>query len=349
MRQLSTLLLSLLLCATCLAQPDSRPGPYQATLAKINALLVGGAATVKEIEFTVDGSALASSSKTQVYSDGNAGNVTANVPDGKAIKLAVAGTQVAQIDSTGLTLVKNLYYNGAGSASSTLTTMWADAANGNKFANVPTGKYEQHRVGGYGALSLGRVGVTTGDSYWALGLYNANGVAESSVYGGISNELTTMILNVPTGNTIKFKYNAVEKYRFAAALAEFDRLSLGGTIGSSVDPGAGALALTNRIQFAGAGTADSTKSLIYASAADGPISISVPSAQWMRGLVGDAPKWYADSTGFGVSGNSITITTSQSPASNGTGTAGQIAWDANYIYVCTATNTWKRAALTGGY
>lgn len=29
-----------------------------------------------------------------------------------------------------------------------------------------------------------------------------------------------------------------------------------------------------------------------------------------------------------------------------TGTAGQIVWDANYIYVCTATNVWKRVSLT---
>ena len=28
-----------------------------------------------------------------------------------------------------------------------------------------------------------------------------------------------------------------------------------------------------------------------------------------------------------------------------TGTAGQIATDAKYIYVCTATNTWKRVAI----
>lgn len=27
------------------------------------------------------------------------------------------------------------------------------------------------------------------------------------------------------------------------------------------------------------------------------------------------------------------------------GVAGQIATDGNYVYVCTATNTWKRAAL----
>lgn len=36
-------------------------------------------------------------------------------------------------------------------------------------------------------------------------------------------------------------------------------------------------------------------------------------------------------------------------ASNATGTTGQICWDANYLYVCTATNTWKRSLLTGGY
>jgi hypothetical protein len=34
-------------------------------------------------------------------------------------------------------------------------------------------------------------------------------------------------------------------------------------------------------------------------------------------------------------------------ASGDTGTAGQITWDANYIYVCVATNTWKRASLVG--
>jgi hypothetical protein len=36
-------------------------------------------------------------------------------------------------------------------------------------------------------------------------------------------------------------------------------------------------------------------------------------------------------------------------ASTDTGTPGQICWDADYIYVCTATNTWKRSQLTGGY
>jgi hypothetical protein len=47
--------------------------------------------------------------------------------------------------------------------------------------------------------------------------------------------------------------------------------------------------------------------------------------------------------------NTAWPSTSGTKASNATGTAGQISWDANYIYICTATNTWKRAPLTGGY
>jgi hypothetical protein len=36
-------------------------------------------------------------------------------------------------------------------------------------------------------------------------------------------------------------------------------------------------------------------------------------------------------------------------AATATGVAGQISYDANYIYICTSTNTWKRSPLTGGY
>jgi hypothetical protein len=47
-----------------------------------------------------------------------------------------------------------------------------------------------------------------------------------------------------------------------------------------------------------------------------------------------------------VNGDAIRVRTSQTPASaSATGDAGMICWDANYVYVCTAANTWKRAAL----
>jgi hypothetical protein len=47
-----------------------------------------------------------------------------------------------------------------------------------------------------------------------------------------------------------------------------------------------------------------------------------------------------------VNGNRIRIGTAKTPTSaTDTGTTGEICWDASYIYVCTATNTWKRTAI----
>jgi hypothetical protein len=44
--------------------------------------------------------------------------------------------------------------------------------------------------------------------------------------------------------------------------------------------------------------------------------------------------------------NGVMIGPAKTPASaTATGITGQIAWDANYIYICTATNTWKRVAI----
>ena len=48
-----------------------------------------------------------------------------------------------------------------------------------------------------------------------------------------------------------------------------------------------------------------------------------------------------------VNDDRIRIASSKTPASaSDTGTAGEICWDASYIYVCTATNTWKRTAIS---
>jgi hypothetical protein len=49
----------------------------------------------------------------------------------------------------------------------------------------------------------------------------------------------------------------------------------------------------------------------------------------------------------GPTGPASNITGPTTPASaTATGVVGTVVWDANYIYVCTATNTWKRAAIT---
>jgi len=46
-------------------------------------------------------------------------------------------------------------------------------------------------------------------------------------------------------------------------------------------------------------------------------------------------------------GADLVIETTSTPASaSDTGTTGTIEWDSSYIYVCVATDTWKRAALS---
>jgi hypothetical protein len=48
-----------------------------------------------------------------------------------------------------------------------------------------------------------------------------------------------------------------------------------------------------------------------------------------------------------VNADTVRVRTARTPASaSATGATGEICWDANYIYVCTATNTWKRSALS---
>lgn len=53
-----------------------------------------------------------------------------------------------------------------------------------------------------------------------------------------------------------------------------------------------------------------------------------------------APKANAAFTG------TFKIATATPASATAAGTAGQIAWDANFMYVCIATNTWKRTAIS---
>lgn len=49
---------------------------------------------------------------------------------------------------------------------------------------------------------------------------------------------------------------------------------------------------------------------------------------------------------FDVNSNNIRVRTANTPASAGaTCDQGEIAWDTSFIYVCVATNTWKRSAI----
>jgi hypothetical protein len=51
-------------------------------------------------------------------------------------------------------------------------------------------------------------------------------------------------------------------------------------------------------------------------------------------------------TGPVIFSDKLIKATSTPASAAATGTAGQIAWDTSYIYVCTATDTWKRVAIS---
>jgi len=53
----------------------------------------------------------------------------------------------------------------------------------------------------------------------------------------------------------------------------------------------------------------------------------------------------SDGTGFNVLPSSSLGASSTPASASATGTTGEIRWDASYIYICTATDTWKRTAI----
>lgn len=47
-----------------------------------------------------------------------------------------------------------------------------------------------------------------------------------------------------------------------------------------------------------------------------------------------------------IVGTTLRISDTRTPSSSSdNGTAGEICWDSNYLYVCVGTNTWKRCTL----
>lgn len=47
-----------------------------------------------------------------------------------------------------------------------------------------------------------------------------------------------------------------------------------------------------------------------------------------------------------LSGGDVILPTETPATATATGTTGQIAYDASFIYICTATNTWERIAIS---
>lgn len=116
--------------------------------------------------------------------------------------------------------------------------------------------------------------------------------------------------------------------------ASTSAVTVGGNLtvsGTGTSSFAGVLSLTS----ATASTSTSTGAVVLSGASAG---IGIAGAAWIGGL--------ANIAGALTVGGTVIHTLSATPASAAAaGTVGTLSWDASFIYVCTATNTWKRSAI----
>lgn len=91
--------------------------------------------------------------------------------------------------------------------------------------------------------------------------------------------------------------------------------------------------------------------------ADRNTGVFFPGADAMELVAAGLMRLHADAIGVGigtntpsglldVNDNRVRIRTAKTPASaTAAGSTGEVCWDAGYVYVCTATNVWRRTAL----
>jgi len=91
------------------------------------------------------------------------------------------------------------------------------------------------------------------------------------------------------------------------------------------------------------GADDMPGRLTFSTTADGSDAVTERLRVTSAGLVGIATT--APTATLDVNADTMRLRTARTPASaSATGNAGDICWDSSYLYVCTATNTWRRIA-----
>ena len=144
---------------------------------------------------------------------------------------------------------------------------------------------------------------------------------------------TPLILGPSSNNEINIS-NALFQIKSTAPNQNFDISTLkGATLSSS-------LFINASSQFMGIFNTTPT----YALDIGGPGTLRTTGAASIGGATTVAGTLTATDT---VSAPSLKVTSSYTPStSSSTGVTGQIVWDSSYVYICVATNTWKRAAIT---
>ena len=220
-----------------------------------------------------------------------------------------------------------------------------DAGSGDDLKIIAEGA-AQGATNGNGGDVLIKGGVVTGSGSSAIRFFTTGGssagtadhaVAERMNLSGAQNGRLAIGTGATTGATDGITLGGeVDRSLFMA------RRTVSGGVGRS-------LTIQSGGAFAGDTNKDAGNLILSTGTATGTGAASVQVKVAKSGASGNADNTPATVATFDSNGASLArlfVTAPSIPASAAsTGTPGEIAWDATYIYVCTATNTWKRTTL----
>ena len=298
-----------------------------------------------------------------------------------AVNWTWANTTVATVSTTNASPILNLaanYWNGSASQTDLWTIGSALAAGTNGASTLKVS--HTGAADGLGTFIGIQVGGTTSSS---VSIGEANGVAQiwmgvaptqnNALIAGTS---TDSYFNTPSGGTGHLRVNGADVLSFTStAITALQPINVTTLRAATVEGPAntfGVFQFQASNQFTSYSTTAPTLTIAPLTASTGNlINYLVSFSGAITGGVDPAGNIFFGNKDTGISrlgaaslavGNgtagdktgSITLanlilSATQTPATNAAGTAGQLAYDASYIYVCTASGAWKRAALTGGY
>ena len=206
-------------------------------------------------------------------------------------------------------------------------------------------------TGGTGRLFVdasGNVGIGTTSP--ATALHVSTNQSSVSTFQTSGADLYLRLQNsVNTGGYVGYNSSALTLW---TADAERLRIDSSGKVGIGTSSPAAALDIFGNLFFSAASPQiqfNAGGAIIRAPAANSLAFLSDSTNERIRidssGNVGIGTA--SPTTLLDVNADTVRVRTARTPASaSATGATGEICWDANYIYVCTATNTWKRSALS---
>ena len=212
---------------------------------------------------------------------------------------------------------------------------------------------------------------------------NSSAVSSSHDYKINALELGRWSLN---GNTLGAKktIGSIDNQDFGIITNGLERGTVlkNGDVGIGTSNPSSLLNVNGQVTLNGAST-DGSGALMYIKATSGygGLTVDMPSGAYTTFSASGVPKWYFGNNanydfvlattafnraqfivkrdgnvGIGttnptakldIDSDILRLRTAKTPATSGaSGNQGDIAWDSGYVYVCTATNTWKRSALT---